>query len=91
MTLPRSLTTAGIHGFGAGAVLLAHCPRVAFSLIPGREGGYLDLLKVVLWRRPVHFEGRPAPVGNGAAFFVTDIPSLTFGMGWVKDSLSLGS
>lgn len=68
-----------------------HCPRGAFSLIPGRERGYLELLKVVLWRRSVHFEGRPTPVGNGAALFVTDIQSLTFGMGWVKDSLSLGS
>lgn len=36
----------------------------------------LELLKVVLWRGSGDFEGRPTPVGNGAAFFVTYIQSL---------------
>lgn len=45
-----------------------------------REEAALELLTALLWRGQ-YIEGRPTPVGNGAAAFVTDTQSRTV-LGW---------
>lgn len=59
--------TTWIHIFGARAVLIQYCSRVAFLLVLGWEGGYSGAAKGL-----GILEGRPTPVGN-SALFVTNI------------------